>query len=387
MAAAGLPDQARLAFQGRADASLDELLPCCTIKRRAEDFVVDEIDEDGQRASEAMTRAPEATLRAALEDLAAKLDARQQQPAADVDESDGEDALSALDEATLDALRAFDGAAKDQVLGDGVGAAPMSVALPDGGNRLNLRLALEKGFPWTRVRLESGAVETDLRLKPLATILSADDVERLQRFGRTRGSKAAATIDAPADKDARRAVHTTLAAAFRACETKTLECGTISARWRGGRKRRRDGPRWPLVVRCVLEKRNAEAFAVINCVEINQRVGCSTPSSRRRVDGVEVDATVQHTGHKSRRPPPGPARGRARDGRGQGPPRGDAPVPDRGFGQVARRDGVPRPGARRVRRRRFDYRRRDAVAVICHRAGAQRRPVAGQRLPAPRFLR
>ena len=93
----------------------------------------------------------------------------------------------------------------------------MSVALPDGGNRLNLRLALEKGFPWTRVRLESGAVEADLRLKPLATILSADDVERLQRFGRTRGSKATASIEAPADKDARRAVHTTLAAAFRAC--------------------------------------------------------------------------------------------------------------------------------------------------------------------------
>ena len=89
--------------------------------------------------------------------------------------------------------------------------------LPDGGNRLNLRLALEKGFPWTRVRLESGAVEADLRLKPLATILSAEDVERLQRFGRTRGNKATASIEAPADKDARRAVHTTLAAAFRAC--------------------------------------------------------------------------------------------------------------------------------------------------------------------------
>ena len=216
MAAAGLPDQARLKFQGRA-ASLDELLPRCTIKRSAEDFVVNEIDEDGQRASEAMTRAPEATLRAALEDLAAKLDARQQQPAADVDESDGEDALSTIDEATLDALRAFDAAAKDQVLGDGIGAAPMSVALPDGGNRQNLRLALEKGFPWTRVRLESGAVEADLRLKPLATILSAEDVERLQRFGRTRGSKATATIEAPVDKDERRAVHTTLAAAFRAC--------------------------------------------------------------------------------------------------------------------------------------------------------------------------
>ena len=219
MAAAGLPDQARLAFRGRADASLDELLPRCTIKRRAEDFVVDEVDADGQRASEAMTRAPEATLKAALDDLAAKLDARQQQPAADVDESDGdsEDALSTIDEATLNALRAFDGDARDQVLGDGVGAAPMSVALPDGGNRQNLRLALEKGFPWTRVRLESGAVEADLRLKPLAKILSADDVERLQRFGRTRGSKATATIEAPADKDARRAVHTTLAAAFRAC--------------------------------------------------------------------------------------------------------------------------------------------------------------------------
>ena len=58
-------------------------------------------------------------------------------------------------------------------------------------------------------------------------------------------------------------------------ETKTLDGGTISARWRGGRKRRRDGPRWPLVVRCVLEKRNAEAFAVISCVEINQCVACT----------------------------------------------------------------------------------------------------------------
>ena len=149
-------------------------MPRCTIKRRAEDFVVDEIDEDGQRASEAMTRAPEATLKAALDDLAAKLDSRQQQPAADVDESDGEDALATCrSEATLDALRAFDAAAKDQVLRDGVGAAPISVALPDGGNRQNLRLALEVGFPWTRVRLESGAVEADLRLKPLAKILSA----------------------------------------------------------------------------------------------------------------------------------------------------------------------------------------------------------------------
>ena len=214
MAAAGLPEQARLAFQGRADASLDELLPRCLIKRRAEDFVVDEIDEDGQRASEAMAQAPEAMLRATLEDLAAKLDSRQQQPAADVDESDGEDALSTIDEATLDALRVFDAAARDQVLHDGV-TSPISVALPDGGK--NLRLALEKGFPWTRVRLESGVVEADLRLKPLATILSADDVERLQRFGRTRGSKATVSIPVPADKDARRAVHTTLAAAFRAC--------------------------------------------------------------------------------------------------------------------------------------------------------------------------
>ena len=69
MAAAGLPDQARLAFRGRADASLDELLPRCTIKRRAEDFVVDEIDEEGQRASEAMAQAPEAMLRATLSKL------------------------------------------------------------------------------------------------------------------------------------------------------------------------------------------------------------------------------------------------------------------------------------------------------------------------------
>ena len=37
---------------------------------------------------------------------------------------------------------------------------------------------------------------------------------------------------------------------------------------------------------------------VVNCVEINQCVGClrriATPSSRRRVDGVEDDATIQH---------------------------------------------------------------------------------------------
>ena len=31
------------------------------------------------------------------------------------------------------------------------------------------------------------------------------------------------------------------------------------------------------------------------CVEINQCVGCiATPSSRRRVDGVEGDAMIQH---------------------------------------------------------------------------------------------
>ena len=33
-------------------------------------------------------------------------------------------------------------------------------------------------------------------------------------------------------------------------------------------------------------------FIVTNCVEINQCVGCATPSSRRRVDGVEDDANA-----------------------------------------------------------------------------------------------
>ena len=35
---------------------------------------------------------------------------------------------------------------------------------------------------------------------------------------------------------------------------------------------------------------------VVTCGEINQCVGCigtATPSSRRRVDGVQVDATIQ----------------------------------------------------------------------------------------------
>ncbi len=32
---------------------------------------------------------------------------------------------------------------------------------------------------------------------------------------------------------------------------------------------------------------------VVRCVEINQCVGCATPSSRRRIDGVEVDAKIQ----------------------------------------------------------------------------------------------
>ena len=73
------------------------------------------------------------------------------------------------------------------------------------------------GAPDALVDFHTGAVEADLRLKPLAKILSAYDVEWLQRFGRTRGNKATATIEAPAGKDARRAVHTTLAAAFRAC--------------------------------------------------------------------------------------------------------------------------------------------------------------------------
>ena len=30
------------------------------------------------------------------------------------------------------------------------------------------------------------------------------------------------------------------------------------------------------------------------CAEINQCVGCAAPSSRRRVDGVEDDAAIQH---------------------------------------------------------------------------------------------
>ena len=152
----------------------------------------------------------------------------------------------------------------------------MSVALPDGGNRLNLRLALEKGFPWTRVRLESGAVEADLRLKPLATILSADDVERLQRFGRTRGSKATASIEAPADKDARRAVHTTLAAAFRACETKTLD-----AVWKS-----------------TSELGYPETFVNLYAIEQARSRG------RRRVDGVgraKFDIHTGSTGARSRR--------------------------------------------------------------------------------------
>ena len=150
------------------------------------------------------------------------------------------------------------------------------MALPDGGNRLNLRLALEKGFPWTRVRLESGAVEADLRLKPLATILSAEDVERLQRFGRTRGSKATASIEAPADKDARRAVHTTLAAAFRACETKTLD-----AVWKS-----------------TSELGYPETFVNLYAIEQARSRG------RRRVDGVgraKFDIHTGSTGARSRR--------------------------------------------------------------------------------------
>ena len=351
MAAAGLPETARLAFQGRADASLDELLPRCTIKRRAEDFAVDEIDEDGQRASEAMTRAPEATLKPALDDLAAKLDSRQQEPAADVDESDGEDDLATLDEAALNALRAFDAAAKEQVLGEGV-TAPMSVALLAGGNRLNLRLALEKGFPWTRVRLESGAVEADLRLKPLATILSAEDIERLQRFGRTRGSKAAATIDAPADKDARRAVHTTLSAAFRACETKTLDAVWKSTSELGSTPSSRRG-HGDDVASMAWGARNlistqARRGHDLGAVARRPEAAARRPAlaARRAVRPGEAQRGIICR-HPGRRPPPRPAGGRARDGGGQGPPRGDAPVPDRGPGQVARRDGVPRPGARR----------------------------------------
>ena len=37
-------------------------------------------------------------------------------------------------------------------------------------------------------------------------------------------------------------------------------------------------------------------WPVDSCVEINQCVGCyiATPSSRRRVDGVEHDAMIQH---------------------------------------------------------------------------------------------
>ena len=30
------------------------------------------------------------------------------------------------------------------------------------------------------------------------------------------------------------------------------------------------------------------------CVEINRCVGCTTPSSKRRIDGMEIDATIQN---------------------------------------------------------------------------------------------
>ena len=62
-----------------------------------------------------------------------------------------------------------------------------------------------------------------------------------------------------------------------------------------------------------VEQEEEEAAAATGCVEINQCVRCisamtrpswlcraaknrhrATPSSRRRVDGVEVDATIQH---------------------------------------------------------------------------------------------
>ena len=57
---------------------------------------------------------------------------------------------------------------------------------------------------------------------------------------------------------------------------------------------------------CLPDCRAADVAVVAFCVEINQCVGCrpgsverrgtgiATPASRRRVDGVHVDATIQH---------------------------------------------------------------------------------------------
>ena len=225
-------------------------------------------------------------------------------------------------------------------------------ALPAGAQPANLRLALDNGFPWTRVRLESGAVEADLA--PEAPRASSASV-RTSRCGSKHRERTRAQvrlppqpIEAPADKDARarrrtrrwpwrRSAPVASGAAAgaaqwvevnRARQARTAtpssrrvvpgatrvdgwgaaqarhrrSTGTISARWRGGRKRRRDRP--ALAARRAVRPGKA------------QRRGLRRP--------------------KGRRPPPGPAGGRAR-GRvgGQGPPRGDAPVPDRGFGQVA----------------------------------------------------
>ena len=293
----------------------------------------------------------------------------------DVDESDGEDALTALGEATLDAL---DAAAKDRVLRDGVGA---TIGAAGRRQPQNLRLALEKRAS-ARIRLESGVVEADLRLKPSPKFRSADDVGGSARG--TRGSKAAATVAAPADKDARRAAHD--AAAFRACASgimaaeasgsgPTRVVGVESPRRRGdavvrerlawidlhaGETKTLDGPhlavargargarRWPLV-EGVLEKRNAEAFAVIQAAG---RLGLPAARSDGRVGPPRVTRQFLTVDLGSRA-----ARRRAASWRASFP------------------KAVP------------EDRRRDAVAALRHRAGAQRRPVAGQHLPAPRAVR
>ena len=60
--------------------------------------------------------------------------------------------------------------------------------------------------------------------------------------------------------------------------------------------RKRHKPRAPFAPRKLdaahVARSRAEAL-VAACVEINQCVGCA-PSSRRRVDGVEDDAMIQH---------------------------------------------------------------------------------------------
>ena len=113
----------------------------------------------------------------------------------------------------------------------------------------------------------SARAAADVRLAPLAALVKPEELDALMAFGRGRDEAATASVAAPCCKDARRTVHATIAAAFKGSDTKTVG-DAICVKWRPGRKRKRKVAAGDaLVVRCVMEKRNAEGFAAVREAE------------------------------------------------------------------------------------------------------------------------